>query len=91
MNGTTTLNIELCERFRLKPLEFDGTSDSLFQPFDLSGNAHMENTRYRGEFFDAPIDRIKASFERHYMTMKDLTTRDFDEDAKQENPRPSTP
>jgi transglutaminase-like putative cysteine protease len=91
VKATPAFNIELCERFRLKPLEFDGTGDSLFQPFDLLGNAHMEYIRYRGEFSDAPLDRINATFQRHYRTMTDLTTCDFDEDAQQEHPRPSTP
>ena len=90
VKATPAFNIELCERFRLKPLDFDGTGDSLFQPFDLLGNAHMEYIRYRGEFSDAPIDRIKATFERYYTPMADLAKSDFDRDAQQENPRPSS-
>jgi transglutaminase-like putative cysteine protease len=87
VKATPAFNIELCERFKLKALEFDGISDSLFQPFDLMGNAHMEYIHYRGEFSDAPIDRIKATFERHYMPMNDLASSDFDQDAKAENPQ----
>ena len=90
VKATPAFNIELCERFKLKPLEFDGISDSLFQPFDLLGNAHMEYIDYRGEFSDAPIDRIRATFERNYMPMNDLTSSDFDQDAKAENPPSST-
>lgn len=86
VKATPAFNAELCQRFRLRTLEFDGTSDSLFQPFDLLGNAHMEYVRYRGEFADAPIDRIKATFERHYQPQDDLADGDFDQDAKAENP-----
>ena len=89
VKATPAFNIGLCERFQLKTLEFDGTNDSLFQPFDLLGNAHMEYIHYRGEFPDAPLDRIKATFERHYMPMNDLTSSDFDQDAKAENPHSS--
>ncbi len=87
VKATPAFNIELCERFRLKPLEFDGTRDSLFQPFDLMGNAHMEYIRYRGEFDDAPIDQIKATFDRDYASIVDLTTSDFDHDVKTEHPQ----
>lgn len=87
---TPAFNIGLCERFRLKPLEFDGTGDSLFHPFDLLGNAHMEYIHYRGEFADVPLDRIEATFQRHYASLTDLATSDFDRDAMAENPLPST-
>lgn len=89
LKATPAFNIELCERFRLKPLDFDGTGDSLFQPFDLLGNAHMEYIRYRGEFADAPIDQIRETFQRHYRPMSDLADSDFDRDAQAENPDPS--
>jgi len=91
VKATPAFNIELCERFQLKPLEFDGTGDSLFQPFDRLGNAHMEYIRYRGEFSDAPIDRIKATFDRYYAPMIALAENDFDKDAIAENSRPLTP
>jgi transglutaminase-like putative cysteine protease len=89
VKATPAFNIELCERFQLKALEFDGFSDSLFQPFDLLGNAHMEYIRYRGEFADAPIERIKSTFQKHYSQMIDLAMSNFDKDAEIENPGPS--
>ncbi|BBO85096.1 hypothetical protein DSCO28_56620 [Desulfosarcina ovata subsp. sediminis] len=72
-----------------KPLEFDGVNDSLFQPFDLLGNAHMEYIRYRGEFADVPIERIKNTFQKYYTPMTDLAVSDFDKEAEIENPDPS--
>ena len=84
VKATPAFNIELCERFQLKPLEFDGGSDSIYHPFDLLGNAHMEYVRYRGEFLDLPLDRIKDTLQRHYGPLLSLTTVDFDEDVNKE-------
>ena len=33
---STAFNIELCDRFGVKALEFDGTDDALMHPFDRS-------------------------------------------------------
>ena len=57
---TPAFNIELCRKFDIKPLDFDGYEDALFHPFDLQGNRHMEYLRYRGEFADVPIDLISV-------------------------------
>ena len=34
VKATPAFNIELCDKFRVLPLEFDGREDSLFHPFD---------------------------------------------------------
>jgi transglutaminase-like putative cysteine protease len=41
VKATPAFNIQLCEKFRLKPLEFDGKEDSIYHPFDMEGNKHM--------------------------------------------------
>ncbi len=66
---STAFNIELCERFGTKALEFDGTDDALMHPFDESGNRHMEYVKQRGSFDDLPLDMIFASFTEIYPTM----------------------
>ena len=37
--ATPAFNLELCERFGLHPLEFDGLADSIYHPFDKAGVA----------------------------------------------------
>lgn len=66
---STAFNIELCERFGTKALEFDGTDDALMHPFDESGNRHMEYVKQRGSFDDLPLDMIFASFAEIYPAM----------------------
>ena len=66
---STAFNIELCERFGVKALEFDGTDDALMHPYDEAGNRHMEYVRQRGSFDDLPLDTIFADFREIYPTM----------------------
>ena len=72
---STAFNIELCDRFGVKVLEFDGTSDALMHPFDTAGNRHMEYIRERGTFDDVPLTEMLATFEEMY-DMDRLTGRD---------------
>ena len=63
---TPAFNLELCRRFRVKPLEWDGATDSIFHPFDEDNRRHMEYLRDRGSFADIPIDDIQKVFRETY-------------------------
>ena len=79
VKATPAFNIELCEKFQLIPLEFDGENDSIYHSFDLVGNRHMEYLRFRGEFDDIPINRMKETFDQHYGDFSpDMQEADFD-------------
>lgn len=65
---STAFNIELCDRFGVKVLEFDGTHDALMHPFDQAGNRHMEYVRQRGSFDDLPFEQILHDFAEIYGT-----------------------
>ena len=64
--ATPAFNRELCERFDLLPLEFDGLADSLYHPFDRQGHRHMEYLADRGAFDDVPLARMAQDFARLY-------------------------
>jgi len=66
VKATPAFNVELCERFGLRPLEFGGREDSIYPPFDLVGNRHMEYIAYRGEFAEPPIEAMIETFRRQY-------------------------
>jgi len=66
VKATPVFDRALCERAGIKPLEFDGETDSLFQPFDQAGRRHMEYLKDRGPFADVPFDTIKAEFLQSY-------------------------
>jgi len=66
VKATPAFNRELCEKFRIRTLEFDGGEDSIYHPYDLDGRQHMEYLAYRGEFVDVPLDALVADFQRYY-------------------------
>jgi len=66
VKATPAFNLTLCEKFHLVPLEFDGTEDSIFHPFDALGNRHMEYIRMRGEYDDVPLEAIARTFRESY-------------------------
>jgi transglutaminase-like putative cysteine protease len=66
VKATPAFNIEMCRRFDVLPLEFDGTADSLLQPYDARNRRHMEYVRDRGLFDDLPFDAISADMRAAY-------------------------
>ena len=87
--ATPAFNLELCERFGLLPLEFDGRADSLYHPFDRHGHRHMEYVAQRGSFDDVPLEQMTADFARLYPRWQPGRTGtlagDFLADAAREN------
>ena len=88
VKATPAFNIELCDRFGLLPLEFDGRADSLYHPFDKVGQRHMEYVREHGSFDDMPLQRIVEDFDRVYPGMlassSPLKAASFDADVGRE-------
>lgn len=66
LKATPAFNLGLCTKFRVKPLEFDGTQDSIFHPFDEDERRHMEYLRDRGVYADVPVDEIQRAFREAY-------------------------
>lgn len=66
VKATPAFNLSLCERFGVRPLEFDGRHDSLFHEYDHGGRRHMEYVRQRGHYPDVPYEEIVADFKKMY-------------------------
>lgn len=64
--ASPAFNRELCARFGVPPLSFDGTSDALLHAYTGSGERHMEYVRDRGTFVDLPFDEIIATYAAVY-------------------------
>ncbi len=62
VKATPAFNLSLCERFGVRPLEWDGRHDALFHEYDRAGRRHMEYVRERGAYADVPYDAILADF-----------------------------
>ncbi len=63
---TPTFNRELCARFGVRPLVFDGATDALFHEYDLQNRQRMEYVRDRGSFAEPPVDDILRDFHKNY-------------------------
>ena len=66
VKATPAFDRALCEKFGVRPLEFDGTEDSLFHPLDVAGRRHMEYVLDRGPSADVPVAEILETFNRYY-------------------------
>ncbi|SLN46826.1 transglutaminase-like domain-containing protein [Oceanibacterium hippocampi] len=85
VKATPAFNIGLCEKFGIRPLEFDGSDDSLFHPFDQEGRRHMEYLNDRGSFDDVPLEAIMETFREVYpRIVAGQTAGDFAAEAEAE-------
>lgn len=86
VKATPTFNRELCERFGILPLDFDGKTDALLHPFDAEGKQHMSYERDHGLFQDLPVNAIVTASLKAYPKMmaslaKGGVEGDFQEEA----------
>ena len=69
--ATPAFNLALCEKAKVKPLEFDGGDDSIFHEFDALGRRHMEYVNDRGAYADVPREEMLAVFHEVYPNYRD--------------------
>lgn len=69
LKATPAFNVELCERFGVPPVEFEGRSDALMHAFTSDGTRHMEYVRDHGSFDDLPLGRILSALHQAYGPM----------------------
>ena len=66
LKATPAFNTELCARFGVPPVDFDGDRDALLHAFSADGAEHMEYVRERGVYDDLPLNAILAELRRTY-------------------------
>lgn len=64
--ASPAFNSELCARFGVPPLDFDGNEDALLHAYTGSGQRHMEYVRDHGLSSDLPFDEIMAAYAATY-------------------------
>lgn len=67
--ASPAFNAELCARFGVPPLDFDGTGDALLHAFAGDGSQYMEYVHENGVFTDLPLERILAAYRAAYPVM----------------------
>jgi transglutaminase-like putative cysteine protease len=66
LKAAPAFNIELCRRFGVRPTEFDGRSDAVFQEYDALDRRHMEYVKDHGCWSDFPYQKVAADFRAFY-------------------------
>lgn len=66
VKATPAFNDALCAYLGVKPLEFDGVNDSIFQQYDDKGDTFMEYLKDYGTFHDIPHDMFVMLLKQSY-------------------------
>jgi len=85
VKATPTFNLTLCQKFGIRPLEFDGRGDAVLHPFDQSGRRHMEYVNERGSYADVPVEIIMPAMLAAYPKLAALNRSrrgDFEKEAE---------
>lgn len=85
VKATPAFNLEMCQRFGVRPLDFDGENDSLMHPYNSASQRHMEYVKQRGEFDDLPYEQLVADMLAMYPSLvansEARAAGDFDHEA----------
>jgi len=72
VKATPAFNIEMCDKFDIKPVEFDGYKDAIFHERNKKGELHIEYLKYHGTFADLPFEEIMQVFiDKYPITSKE--------------------
>lgn len=66
IKATPAFNKRLCDFLGVDTIEFDGTSDAIFQEYDRKGSVFMEYLHDYGAFDDLPYQMFLDELDRHY-------------------------
>ena len=79
LKATPAFNVELCARFGVPPVEFDGEHDALMHAFTGDGTQHMEYVRERGVYDDLPLAAILTELRNTYGSMVEASPQAIDD------------
>jgi len=71
VKATPAFDDALCKKMGVKPLEFDGKTDSVFHEFNGEGEKAMEYLRDHGQFDDVPYELIVQTVAAAYPHLVD--------------------
>ena len=66
LKATPAFNIQLCQKHKVIPLEFDGREDSIFHPYNLEQEQFMDYVADHGTYADIPVEKIVAAWREVY-------------------------
>lgn len=66
VKATPAFNVELCQKHRVVPLEFNGREDSIFQSYNSDQKPFMEYLEDHGTYADVPVEVIVDAWKNAY-------------------------
>jgi transglutaminase-like putative cysteine protease len=72
VKATPAFDINMCEKNRIIPVEFDGVNDAVFHRFNRDGKLHIEYLNDLGRYGDIPLEEIWESWISTYGS-RDIT------------------
>jgi transglutaminase-like putative cysteine protease len=66
VKATPAFNVQLCDRYHVDPLDFNGREDSVFHEYNREDERYMEYLADHGTFPDVPVAAIVAAWEKEY-------------------------
>ena len=66
VKATPAFNIGMCNKFDLRPVEFDGDTDAIFHKRNEKGELHIEYVKHHGTYADLPFKEIMQAFVNQY-------------------------
>ena len=91
VKATPTFNKDLCDKFGVSPLEFDGRTDCMLHEFDVRGQKHMEYLKDHGHFADLPVEKMlvamKAAYPMFFQDGIQQLYGDFEKEAEADRKR----
>lgn len=72
---TLMFNTTLCDRLGVAPIEFDGESDALLQPFDPEGRMFFSYASRHGGFHDVPAEFLTKEMPSLYPGLDNYRSR----------------
>ena len=83
VKATPAFNIELCNKHKVIPLEFNGREDSIFHPYNLEKKQFMEYVGFHDTYADIPVQEIVTAWEATYGRQRvQGWIRDFEEHGR---------
>ena len=74
VKATTAFDAQVCARFGVAPLEFDGLHDAVLQPLNGQGARFMEYVKDHGTFDDFPFEKMVLAWREAYPHMVENAT-----------------
>jgi len=66
IKATPAYDIDMCNKYRFIPVDFDGENDATLHQLDQDGKPHVEYVRFHGSFQDLPHSEIINATKQAY-------------------------